>query len=974
MPVPDCVVRPRVPTMRRQLGLVLWAFAVLSAVLILPTGAAGASGDDTPTVRYGGADRYSTSLLIAEAFVAAAGDSVSQVVLVSGERWTDAVVAAPVAGALGAPVLMTPPSALRDDAAEFLQRIGATRALVLGPAAGGAGHGPGRGVSGSVLSALGDIGVSAQRIAGSDRHDTSVAAARQIEAGAMPGLGRTAIVASGDVFADALVAGPFAARGRHPVLLNPPDVLHAEVARYLAEAGIEHVVIVGGKAALGEAVEAAITGMEVSATRLSGADRYDTAVKAAQLVTDRYSEVAGKPCFTSSTVGIARARVPFDSFSAAPLLGELCAPLVLADPALIPAATAAYLDTARTVHAALDLRVFGGDAAVSQTALDDYLAGRQPGSQQAPDDAEDSDDAAPGAYPTFAGPRSDQTLLTVARGRTCMVRLDATVTCWGTEGLRERLTAASLIDVVALSSSDYTSYRALHSCAVHAGGTLSCWGDGSLGKLAQGDASDRYVPVEVPRIDDAVDVATSLDTTCVLHGDGGVSCWGGNRRGEVGHRDTLHNQHTPARVRGVDDAVAIAAGPTFFCVVHRDSGVSCWGGAFFDSPQRVTGLSQVSSLSVADARACAVTTGGEVFCWFLRGGRPGPSVRGLHDAVSVSASGKSACVVHRDGGVSCWGDNSVGQLGDGTKTSRTTPKRIIGVSDAIEVGISLGSTQIPAHACALRRSGRVSCWGDNSVSQLGDGTTAQRTSPRLAIQFSPIPADKAPLTALEVLQTWIDEQSQQWRADHPWFKTAWDHIRDQVNVSATGGGGVVWNSCHRWRTRGCEVTGMTMSQLDLGGVVHELLHVYDIEPGLAPAKSWGAVQLYFATKYPDCYARGRFPGGEILADTVQHLMVPHAWLTYYESDGCPSLSDRPSPDDEQVVLAGLAGEVPQWYTQNITNSDDFWVAWLGAPSLRVLWNLAPEFGGLCSDDWVTYPLQPEQFPSADANPFRDAGC
>ena len=167
---------------------------------------------------------------------------------------------------------------------------------------------------------------------------------------------------------------------------------------------------------------------------------------------------------------------------------------------------------------------------------------------------------------------------------------------------------------------------------------------------------------------------------------------------------------------------------------------------------------------------------------------------------------------------------------------------------------------------------------------------------------------------------------------------------------------------------------MTMSQLSLGGVVHELLHVYDIEAGLAPAKPWGAVQLYFAAKYPDCYARGRFPGGEILADTVTHLMVPQAWLTYYESDGCPSLSDRPSPVDEQVVLAGLAGEVPEWYTQNITNSDDFWAAWLGAPSLRTLWNLAPEFGGLCSDDWVTYPLKPELFPAADANPFRDAGC
>ena len=49
----------------------------------------------------------------------------------------------------------------------------------------------------------------------------------------MGDLGRTAVIASGEVFADALVAGPFAARGIHPVLLTPPSELHADVVAYL---------------------------------------------------------------------------------------------------------------------------------------------------------------------------------------------------------------------------------------------------------------------------------------------------------------------------------------------------------------------------------------------------------------------------------------------------------------------------------------------------------------------------------------------------------------------------------------------------------------------------------------------------------------------------------------------------------------------------------------------------------------------
>ena len=379
--------------MRRLAAIVLAALIAAGGVLVLPASPAGAAEGDGSVVsvtRYGGADRYATSLLIADAVAAEAGGSLEWVVLVSGERWTDAVVAAPLAGALGAPVLMTPPGELRSDALAFLQRAGVSGALVVGPDASGGAHGPGRGVGTVVLDALDDAGVSAERVAGADRYSTGVAAAGRVTAGVMPGLGRTAIVASGEVFADALVAGPFAARGGHPVLLTPPDELHPDVAAYLATNGIEHVVLMGGTAALSDAVETSVTDLGASVTRLAGATRYDTAVKAAELVADRYSVEAGVPCFATSTIGLARARVPFDSFSAAPLLARLCAPLVLADPAQIPADTAAYLDAARE---SLQLRVFGGDAAVSQAAIDAYLRGEDPAAVESADETtEEADD------------------------------------------------------------------------------------------------------------------------------------------------------------------------------------------------------------------------------------------------------------------------------------------------------------------------------------------------------------------------------------------------------------------------------------------------------------------------------------------------------------------------------------------------------------------------------------------------------
>lgn len=186
-------------------------------------------------------------------------------------------------------------------------------------------------------------------------------------------LGRTAVVANGRVFADALVAGAFAARGGHPVLLTKPEIFRRDVARYLTDGRVEHVVLMGGEAALHDVIEDDITALGIKVTRLAGASRYDTAVKTAEFITGRYSG----GCFSTRRIGLARAHVPFDSFSAAPLLARLCAPLLLADPDAVPRSTAAFLNDALEVRArtprAADLHVFGGTAALSRTAINDYL-------------------------------------------------------------------------------------------------------------------------------------------------------------------------------------------------------------------------------------------------------------------------------------------------------------------------------------------------------------------------------------------------------------------------------------------------------------------------------------------------------------------------------------------------------------------------------------------------------------------------
>ena len=113
---------------------------------------------------------------------------------------------------------------------------------------------------------------------------------------------------------------------------------------------------------------------------------------------------------------------------------------------------------------------------------------------------------------------------------------------------------------------------------------------------------------------------------------------------------------------------------------------------------------------------------------------------------SLSARQDSTCVVTEAGIVKCWGGNDFGQLGDGSETGtgvgdgtlkfKNTPVTVKNLSGIKQVAMGYN------HACAISQTGSVSCWGDNSKGQIGDGTTSFRA------QATPVVGLSAKVTQL----------------------------------------------------------------------------------------------------------------------------------------------------------------------------------------------------------------------------------
>jgi alpha-tubulin suppressor-like RCC1 family protein len=195
-----------------------------------------------------------------------------------------------------------------------------------------------------------------------------------------------------------------------------------------------------------------------------------------------------------------------------------------------------------------------------------------------------------------------------------------------------------------------------------------------------------------------VSIAASTHTVYVKP-DGSVLAWGNNTAGQLGN-GTTDQSTVPVPVStagGLPSITAVAVGDNHTVALGIDGSVWAWGDN--SSGQLGDGTTDQSTVPVPVSTA---------------GGLPG--------ITAIAAGGNHTVALGIDGSVWAWGDNSSGQLGDGTNTNRLSPVQVSNLSNVI--AIAAGHD----HTVTLKNDNTVWTCGNNSSGQLGDGTKTNRLS------------------------------------------------------------------------------------------------------------------------------------------------------------------------------------------------------------------------------------------------------
>lgn len=277
--------------------------------------------------------------------------------------------------------------------------------------------------------------------------------------------------------------------------------------------------------------------------------------------------------------------------------------------------------------------------------------------------------------------------------------------------------------------------------------TYWAWGTNLYGRIGDGTTVAKSSPVQIGRPDEWKQVACAYNHTIAIKHNGTLWTWGQNSSGQLGN-GTITAKSSPIQIGSLTDWIYVAAGLDSSAAIRSNHTLWTWGGNTFgqlglgdrtprSSPVQVGALTLWQTITASNKGMYGIRTNGTLWSW----GRNVDGELGVGDITDRSSPvqvgaltnwKQVACshtfsvhvaAVQSNGTLWTWGNNTHGELGDGTVTRKSSPVQVGALTNWKQVACGYD------HVAALKIDGTWWAWGNNWAGHLGDGTTAAKSSP-----------------------------------------------------------------------------------------------------------------------------------------------------------------------------------------------------------------------------------------------------
>ncbi|QPX48309.1 regulator of chromosome condensation [Synechococcus phage S-SRM01] len=281
-------------------------------------------------------------------------------------------------------------------------------------------------------------------------------------------------------------------------------------------------------------------------------------------------------------------------------------------------------------------------------------------------------------------------------------------------------------------------------------GNLWVWGRNNFGQLGDNTTTNRSTPVTtLAGGANWKQVACGGSHTAAIKTDGTIWTWGLNSQGQLGDNTTTWRSTPVTTFAGGTNWKQVACGNNYTAAIKTDGTLWTWGvnfnGQLGDNTATLrnipvttfAGGTNWKQVACGQFQTSAIKTDGTLWTWGRNNyGQLGDNTSGTDKFTPVTtfaggtnwkqlASGSvHIAAIKTDGTLWIWGRNNFGQLGDNTKTDRSTPVTTF-AGEANWKQVACGGL----HTAAIKTDGTLWDWGYNNPGQLGDNTTTSRCTP-----------------------------------------------------------------------------------------------------------------------------------------------------------------------------------------------------------------------------------------------------